>query len=156
MTSTLKLYGSIALLVILVITGIAIVRWDSNRMKAQFEAGEMAERALWVAQQADANQKAQTKSNADTTTSEGVADKARSDAAATTSASSAANQTIVEKIVYAYRTAPPAACVPGPLPVGVLDGLNQARSAALGGDLAAPSGLQPTKRQRSTDAPNDG
>lgn len=156
MNSTLKLYGSIALLIIVILAGIFIVRWDSNRLEAKFEAGKLAERAIWQQAQTDANQKAQAESNTSTVTSEGVADKARSDAAATTSASTAANQTIVEKIVYAYRTAPPAACIPGPLPAGVLDGLNQARSAALGGDLAAPSGLQPTQRQRSTDAPNDG
>ena len=156
MNSTLKLYGSIALLIIVILAGIFIVRWDSNRLEAKFEAGKLAERALWQANQAESNREAQAESNTSTVTSESVADTSRDQANKTTSASSAANQTIVEKIVYAYRTAPPAACIPGPLPAGVLDGLNQARSAALGGDLAAPSGLQPTQRQRSTDAPNDG
>jgi hypothetical protein len=145
-TSTFKLYGTIALIVILGLMAWGVKNWDSNRLEAQFEAGELAERAKWQAAQKEATDKAVIESNQDTLASEGVADEARDAAGKTIAASTAATQTIVEKIVYAYRTAPPTACLPTDLPLGVQAGLSEARSAALSGSSAAPGGLQPAER----------
>lgn len=158
MTSTLKLYGGIALLILLGLAVWGINTWDNNRLSAAFDEGVLTEQAKWVKAAADANSKAQAKGNSDTLTSENIADQARAKASTITAASTATNDSIVEKITYVYRTSPPAAChpddIPQPLPVGVLEGLNQARSAALGQAVTASRGLQPTERSRSTATPN--
>lgn len=158
MTSTLKLYGGIALLILLGLAVWGINNWDNNRLEAAFNEGVLTEQAKWVKAAADANSKAQAKGNSDTLLSENTADQARVEASKTTAASTAASQSIVEKISYVYRTSPPTAChpdgVPQPLPVGVLEGLDQARSAALGQAATASGGLQPTQRNQPTAAPD--
>ena len=158
MTSTLKLYGGIALLILLGLSVWGISNWDNNRLAAAYDRGVEAERALWVAKATEANDLANSKANNNTLISENTADQARDKASKTTAASTAASQTIVEKISYVYRTSPPTAChpdgIPQPLPAGVLEGLDQARSAALGQTATAPGGLQPTQRNRPAAAPN--
>lgn len=155
MNANLKLYGTIAMLIVLVIIGVLVNHWDNGRLTARFEAGKMNERAIWVTAQADANTKAQARTDANTLASEAVADQARNTADTVTSASKAANHSTVEKISYAYITAPPLPCTPGPLPAGVLEGLAEARFAALGGAVAATGGLQPGSRSGPADAPAD-
>lgn len=147
MTSTLKLYGGIALLLILILVGWGIKNWDNNRLETSFKSGEQTERGKWEAASNKAKAEAIEKANSDTLASEAAADQARSNATAVTAASAAANKTTVEKISYAYQNAPPAPCRSDtlPLPVGVLEGLSEARSAALGQAVTAQSGLQPTK-----------
>ena len=120
--------------------------WDSNRLEAQFEAGELAERSKWQAAQDKAEKEATAKGNRDTLASEHASDEARAAAGQTTAASTAASQPIVEKIVYAYRTAPATTCLPTDLPLGVQEGLREARAAALGEAPASPGGLQPAQR----------
>ena len=158
MTSTLKLYGSIALLILLGLLVWGINSWDNNRLEAAYERGVAAERALWTAKAAEANDLANSTANNNTLISENTADQARANASKTTAASTAASQSIVEKISYVYRTSPPTAChpdgVPQPLPAGVLEGLDQARSAALGQAATTPGGLQPAQRNRPASAPN--
>ena len=158
MTSTLKLYGGIALLILLGLAVWGINKWDDNRLNAAFDEGVRTEQAKWVKAAADANSKAQARGNSDTLTSESIADQARVEASKTTAASTAASQSIVEKISYVYRTSPPTACppdgLPQPLPAGVLEGLSEARSAALGQTSTTTGGLQPTQRSGSTTAPN--
>lgn len=146
MTSTFKLYGTIALIVILGLMAWGVKTWDSNRLEAQFQAGELAERTKWQAAQTKATEEAVIESNRDTVASEDAADKARDAADKIIADSKATTQTIVEKIVYAYRTAPATACLPTDLPLGVQQGLSEARSAALGGSAATPGGLQPAER----------
>lgn len=156
MTSTLKLYGGIALLALLMLAGWGVVHWDNNRLDAAYDSGVQAERTIWMAAADKAKAEAAAKANADTLASEKAADEARLTAGKTTAASSAANQTTVEKITDAYKAEPLAPCrsdgVPQPLPAGVLEGLGEARTAALGQATTSPSGLQPTKRKRSADA----
>lgn len=151
MTSTLKLYGGIALLILLGLMAWGVKNWDDNRMTREYDRGVNDERGLWVASQFNANQKAMGESNTATVASEGVADQARTEASTTTAASAAANQSTVEKITYAYASAPPVACRsdagPGALPGGVLEGLSEARSAALGGSPAPTGRLQPAQRE---------
>ncbi len=158
MTSTLKLYGGIALLILLGLSVWGISNWDNNRLGAAYDQGVAVERALWVAKAAEANDLANSTANSNTLVSENTADQARDEASKTTAASTAASQSIVEKISYVYRTSPPTAChpdgIPQPLPAGVLEGLDQARSAALGQAATASGGLQPTQRNRSTTASN--
>lgn len=153
----LKVYGTIALVLILGAMVWAVVHWDNNRLKASYDRGVLAERALWQAEVQKAKAAVQVKSNALTLASEAAADQARLNASKTTAASSAANQTTVEKITDAYEAEPLAPCradaVPKRLPAGVLEGLGEARSAALGGTTATTGGLQPTQRGRPTDAP---
>lgn len=153
----LKVYGTIALVLILGAMVWAVVHWDNNRLKASYDRGVLAERTLWQAEVRKAKLAVQAKSNALTLASEDAADQARLDASKTTAASSAANQTTVEKITDAYEAEPLAPCradaVPKRLPAGVLEGLGEARAAALGGTTAATSGLQPTQRGRPADAP---
>lgn len=148
MTSTLKLYGGVALLLLLSVMAFSVIHWDNKRLAEQYTAGQLAERAVWVAAQADANTKAVTKGNTDTLISEKVADQARVEASTITAASTAANQTTVEKITYAYAAVTPTACNPDvPLPAGVLEGLREARFAALGNTSTTSGGLQSTKRR---------
>ena len=146
MTSTFKLYGILALVIVFGLMAWGVKSWDSNRLEAQYQAGELAERNKWQAAQAEAAKQATIEGNRDTLASEKVSDEARDAAGKTTAASTAASQTIVEKIVYAYRTAPATTCLPTDLPLGVQAGLREARSAALGGTPATSSGLQPTER----------
>ena len=157
MTGTFKLYGGIALVVLLGFMVWGINNWDNNRLQAAFDEGVLTEQAKWVKAAADANSRATAKANSDTLTSEAIADQARAKASSITAASTAINQTTVEKISYAYDSAPKIPCSPGAppahLPDGVLEGLSEARSAALGQTATAPGGLQPTQRRRSTDAP---
>ena len=158
MTSTLKLYGSIALIVIFGFVVWGVINWDNNRLEAAFNEGVESERALWVTGAANANSKAAAEGNTKTLISEAVADQSNEQASKIIAASTAASQTIVEKISYVYRTSPPPACppdgLPQPLPAGVLEGLSEARSAALGQTSTTTSGLQPTQRSGSTTSPN--
>lgn len=158
MTSTIKLYGGIALLILLGLLVWGINTWDNNRLEAAFNEGVQSERVLWVTAAADANSKAAAKGNSDTLTSESIADQARAKASTITAASTAASDSIVEKITYVYRNTPPTPChpdgVPQPLPAGVLEGLDQARAAALGQASTTSGGLQPAQRSRPTSASN--
>lgn len=151
MTSTLKLYGGIAFLAILILAGWGVAHWDNNRLEAAFNEGVQTERLLWVTAATDAKDKATAQANTNTLISERTADQARVTAEAITAASTAVNQSIVEKITRAYQTNPQASCDPDAAPVdlpdGVLEGLSEARSAALGSASAASGRLQPAKRQ---------
>lgn len=154
----IKLYGGIALLVILCLTGWAINNWDNNRLAASFNEGVQSERAIWVSAAANAQEKAQQEERAATLASEAVGDLARQQAQAFIKASTAATQATMEMTRNAYESAPPVECrsdaVPRALPDGVLEGLNQARSAALGQAVAASRGLQPAQRRGSAATPD--
>ena len=153
----LKVYGTIALVLILGVVVWSVIHWDNSRLQAEYDRGVLAERGVWQAEVAKAKAAAQAKTNALTLASEAAADQARLDASKTTAASSAANQTTVEKITDAYEAEPLAPCradaVPKHLPARVLEGLGEARSAALGGTTTTTGGLQPTQRGRPADAP---
>ena len=152
MTSTFKLYGGIALLIILGLMVWGVVSWDNNRLQASFDEGVMQERSQWVAKAAEAAAKQAAEANQKTLISEAAADQAQAKAGVTIAASTAQSHSIVEKINHAYDAAPPVVCSPDaaqPLPSGVLEGLREARSAALGQAPTAPGGLQPTERSRS-------
>lgn len=160
MTGTFKIYGILAIILALGAAAWGLVQWDNHRLGKAYDAGVAAERAAWEAKAKEAVQEIVSKGNASTRASEATADKARATASTTIAASKAANIAIVEKITHAYEQAPAVVdCGPDrkpqPLPAGVLEGLSEARSAALGGSPATSGGLQPAQRGRPANAPTD-
>lgn len=147
----LKVYGTIALVLILGVVVWSVIHWDNSRLQAEYDRGVLAERGVWQAEVAKAKAAVQAKTNALTLKSEHTADTARTLGQAVVAATLAANQSTLEKIEDAYKAEPMVPCrsdaVPKRLPAGVLDGLAEARAAALSGSSATSGGLQPTQRK---------
>lgn len=155
----LKVYGTIALVLILGVVVGSVIYWDNSRLQAEYDRGVLAERGVWQAEVAKAKAAVHAKTNALTLKSEQTADTARTLAQAVTAATLAANQSTLEKIEDAYKAEPMVPCrsdtVPKRLPGGVLDGLAEARAAALGGTSTSSGGLQSTQRKQSASPPDD-
>ena len=120
---SIKSYVYIALTVLV---GIALWRGGVEI----YQAGANAERKVWEKAKAKAEAESRRKEQADTTTSEGVADATR--AAATTVAAETREATTktIETIRYVYRTEAAPACPDRAAPVGVQDAINAAYDAA--------------------------
>lgn len=139
--------GAVVALALLGTAGYLVKRWDSNRLQARYDAGVAAERQVWTDAQAKATSEQRAAQDASTRASEGAADTAAQAATSARQAAAGDTETTVREITHAYQHHPPIApCVapgdggsPRPLPVGVLDALDQARGRAIG-KAPAPAG----------------
>lgn len=136
MNIELKIILSLLLLAALSAIGFGIKSWDDGRIDAAYERGVQAERAAWVAAQAEANAKQQADEDADTAASEQTADNTRAAADTAKQATTAATTKREARIQNEYQSNPQSAdsCTsdgrPADLPVGVRKELDQARRAA--------------------------
>lgn len=126
----------LAVLAALAAAAWGVHHWDAGRQRASYEAGELAERGRWEQAKANAVDKAASRAQAATLTAEQAGDTAKAQTAASGALAAKQTQSTVESITHAYIAENPPVCVPDgrpvPLPAGVLKGLDEARSAAVG------------------------